>query len=52
MHANLLINAKNYNNYKQVATLSRNEMLSSAKDFLNCSHRNKKYLIVGLYLNQ
>ena len=27
-------------------------MLSTAKDFLNCSHRNEKYLIVGLSLDQ
>ena len=27
-------------------------MLSIAKDFLHCDHRNKKYLIVGLNLNQ
>ena len=36
----------------QITTLNRHEMLSTAKDILNCSHRNEKYLIVGLSLNQ
>ena len=36
----------------QITTLNRHETLSTAKDFLNCSHRNEKYLIVGLSLDQ
>ena len=27
-------------------------MFSTAKDLLKCSHRNEKYLIVGLHFNQ
>ena len=40
-------------NYTQLqkATLNRHETLSTAKDFLICNHRNKKYFIVGLSLN-
>ena len=36
----------------QITTLNRQETLSTAKDFLNCSHTNKKHLIVGLSLNK
>ena len=36
----------------QITTLNKHETLSTAKDFLNCSHRNEKYLIVGLSLDQ
>ena len=35
----------------QITTLNRHETLSTAKHFLNCNHRNEKYLIVGLSLN-
>ena len=36
----------------QITTLNRHEILSTEKNFLNCSHRNEKYVIVGLSLNQ
>ena len=35
----------------QTATLNRYEMLSTEKDFPNCSHKNEKYLMVGISLN-
>ena len=51
IHANLLINIKKVI-YILVTTLNRHEMLSTAKYFPNCGHRNEKYLIVGLSLNK
>ena len=46
IHANLLINTKRISYIQlQITTLNSHEMLSTAKDFLNCSHRNEKYLI-------
>ena len=36
----------------QIATLNRHEKLSTVNDFPNYSHRNEKYLIVSLSLNQ
>ena len=53
IHANLLINLTKRELYTvTITTLNRHKTLSTAKDFLNCSHRNKKYLIVGLKLDQ
>ena len=55
IYANLLINTCTKTiiySYKYIPTLNRNETLSTAKYFRNCSHRNKKCLIVGLSLYQ
>ena len=30
----------------QITTLNRHEILSTEKDFLNCSHRNEKYFFL------
>ena len=49
IQANLLINTKRMIIMQlQITTLNRHEMLSTAKNFLKCNHRNEKYLIVGL----
>ena len=44
---------KHNGNYKQlqITTLNRHKTLSTAKDFFHFSHRNEKYLIVGLSLD-
>ena len=46
IHANILQLIKQ----KQIATLNKHEMLLTARDSFNCSHRYAKYLIVGLSL--
>ena len=54
IHANSNFANEHKENYIQLqtTTLNRHETLLTAKDSLNCSHRNEKYLIVGLSLDQ
>ena len=47
----MLVNTKR-NIQSQINTLNRQETMSTAKDFLNCSHTTDKYLIMGCSLNQ
>ena len=51
IHSDLLINTDNYIQL-QITTLNRHENAVNSKNILKCSHRNKKYLIVSLSLNQ
>ena len=43
---------ENYIIQLQITTVNKHETLSTAKKFLNFSHRKEKYLIVGLSLDQ